>query len=97
MSSLNAVPPLAAGLFPVLVAVAAGAVIPFQAGANAMLGRSLGHPLWATVASLLVSLAVVLPVLPCSRRPCRRWRPPRAARPGCGPAAWRGCSISRRR
>jgi transporter family-2 protein len=58
----NVLPPLA-GFISVLVAIASGAVIPFQAGANAMLGRSLGHPLWAIVASLLVSLAVVLPLL----------------------------------
>ncbi|AJC22459.1 DMT family transporter [Pandoraea pulmonicola] len=50
-------------LLPLAVAVLAGAVVPFQAGGNAALGRALGHPLWATVASLLVSLVVVLPVL----------------------------------
>ncbi|VVD62273.1 DMT family transporter [Pandoraea anhela] len=50
-------------LLPLGVALFAGAVVPFQAGSNAALGRTLGHPLWATVASLLVSLLVVLPVL----------------------------------
>ncbi|ODP33405.1 DMT family transporter [Pandoraea sp. ISTKB] len=50
-------------LLPLVVAMLAGAVVPFQAGSNAALGRTLGHPLWATVASLLVSLIVVLPVL----------------------------------
>lgn len=52
-----------AALLPLAVAMLAGAVVPFQAGSNAALGRALGHPLWATVASLLVSLLVVLPVL----------------------------------
>ncbi|VVE12735.1 membrane protein [Pandoraea iniqua] len=50
-------------LLPLVVAMLAGAVVPFQAGSNAALGRALGHPLWATVASLLVSLIVILPVL----------------------------------
>ncbi|AKM32383.1 hypothetical protein AB870_00275 [Pandoraea faecigallinarum] len=50
-------------LLPLIVAMAAGAAVPFQAGSNASLGRALGHPLWATVASLLVSLLVVIPVL----------------------------------
>ncbi|MDC9615081.1 DMT family transporter [Xenorhabdus khoisanae] len=44
-------------------AIFAGAVVPLQAGANAALGRSLGHPLWGTVVSLLVSLLAVIPVL----------------------------------
>ncbi len=44
-------------------ALIAGAVVPFQAGANAALGRALGHPLWATVVSLIVSIICVLPVL----------------------------------
>lgn len=44
-------------------ALIAGAVVPFQAGANASLGRALGHPLWATVISLLISLICVLPVM----------------------------------
>lgn len=50
-------------LLPLATAVLAGAAIPIQAGANATLGRALGHPLWATVVSLLVSLAVILPLL----------------------------------
>ncbi|CAG9182078.1 DMT family transporter [Cupriavidus pinatubonensis] len=50
-------------LLPLLTAVLAGAAIPFQAGASATLSRSLGHPLWATVVSLLVSLAAILPLL----------------------------------
>ncbi|BAU74500.1 DMT family transporter [Metapseudomonas furukawaii] len=50
-------------------ALVAGALVPFQAGSNAALGRALGHPLWATVTSLLVSLLVVLPVLLAMRVP----------------------------
>lgn len=46
-----------------VIALVAGALVPFQAGSNAALGRALGHPLWATVASLLVSLVMVVPVL----------------------------------
>jgi transporter family-2 protein len=44
-------------------ALIAGALVPFQAGTNAILGRTLGHPLWATVASLFVSLICVLPLI----------------------------------
>ncbi len=44
-------------------ALVAGAAIPFQAGANAMLGRLLGHPLWATMVSLAVSVALAIPVM----------------------------------
>ncbi|WP_458762701.1 DMT family transporter [Cupriavidus basilensis] len=63
MHGFNHFSPALAGLVPILVAIVSGAVIPFQAGANAALGRSLGHPLWATVVSLLVSLVVVVPLL----------------------------------
>jgi len=45
------------------LALIAGALVPFQAGTNAMLGRTLGHPLWATVASLFVSLICILPLI----------------------------------
>jgi len=51
------------------VALFAGALVPFQAGSNAALGRALGHPLWATFVSLLVSLLVMLPVLIAMRTP----------------------------
>ena len=44
------------------VAVVAGALVPFQAGSNAELGRALGHPLWATLVSLVVSILVVIPI-----------------------------------
>ncbi|UPA27836.1 DMT family transporter [Shinella oryzae] len=50
-------------IFLIVAAVVTGAVVPFQAGANAALGRSLGHPLWGTLVSLCVSLACILPVM----------------------------------
>ncbi|MBU4609950.1 DMT family transporter [Achromobacter sp. GG226] len=56
-------------ILPTLVAVAAGAAVPFQAASNAALGRALGHPLWATLASLAVSALVVLPVMLALRVP----------------------------
>ncbi len=54
-------------MFPIVGAILAGAVVPFQAGANAALGRTLGHPLWGTFVSLCVSLACVLPVMMLAR------------------------------
>jgi len=54
---------------PMGVALLAGAMIPFQAGSNATLGRALGHPLWATVVSLTISLLAVAPVLLALRAP----------------------------
>ncbi len=44
-------------------AILAGSFVPFQAGANATLGRMLGHPLWATLVSLAVSIAIIIPVM----------------------------------
>lgn len=52
-----------------LLAVIAGAVVPFQSAINANLGRGLGHPLWATLASLLVSILVLLPIMLAMRVP----------------------------
>ena len=49
--------------FLLLIATFAGAAVPFQGGANAALGRALGHPLWATLASLAVSALCILPIL----------------------------------
>jgi transporter family-2 protein len=51
----------------VLCAIATGAMIPFQAGANAILGRTLGHPLWGTASSLGVSLACIVPIMLTAR------------------------------
>ena len=52
-----------------LLAAFAGAVVPFQSAINANLGRGLGHPLWATLASLLVSIIVLLPLILALRLP----------------------------
>lgn len=52
-----------------LMALIAGALVPFQGGANAALGRALGHPLWASVASLIFSLICILPALIALRVP----------------------------
>lgn len=52
-----------------LVALLAGAAVPFQAGSNAALGRLLGHPLWAALVSLSVSVLLVLPALWLMRAP----------------------------
>ena len=51
------------------LAVIAGAVVPFQSAINANLTRGLGHPLWATLASLLVSIVVLLPIMLAMRLP----------------------------
>ncbi|MHC6227276.1 DMT family transporter [Pseudomonas sp. X10] len=56
-------------LFPLLIALLAGAAVPFQAGSNAALGRLLGHPLWAAGVSLLVSLLMLVPALLLMRAP----------------------------
>lgn len=53
----------------IALALIAGALVPFQAGTNALLGRALGHPLWATIASLLVSLICVIPLILALRLP----------------------------
>ncbi|NWL20711.1 DMT family transporter [Pseudomonas umsongensis] len=52
-----------------LLAAFAGAVVPFQSAINANLGRGLGHPLWATLASLVVSILVLLPIMLAMRLP----------------------------
>lgn len=56
-------------LLPAGIALLAGAAVPFQAGSNAALGRMLAHPLWATLVSLAVSVALVLPALLALRVP----------------------------
>ncbi|MFB4247859.1 DMT family transporter [Pseudomonas idahonensis] len=43
----------------ILLSLLAGFAVPLQAGTNARLGTLLGHPLWATGVSLLVSLLVL--------------------------------------
>ncbi|PTT29415.1 DMT family transporter [Pseudomonas sp. HMWF021] len=56
-----------------LLAAVAGAVVPFQSAINTNLARGLGHPLWATLASLLVSVLVLLPVILALRLPLPGW------------------------
>ena len=51
------------GLGLVFMAIIAGALVPLQAASNAELGRGLGHPLLATIISLVISLLFVIPVL----------------------------------
>lgn len=70
-------------LIPMLVAAAAGAAVPFQAGSNAALGRALGHPLWATLSSLAVSVLVIVPVMWWMRVPA-----PDVGAAVRGPAWW---------
>ena len=47
----------------VLFGVAAGAMLPFQAGVNAQLAEYLGSPLRAALASFLVGALVLLPLV----------------------------------
>jgi transporter family-2 protein len=54
---------------PVALALVAGAILPFQAASNAMVGRTLGHPLWGALTSLAVSMLVVVPSLWAWRAP----------------------------
>ncbi len=56
-------------LFSMLIALLAGSAVPFQAASNAVLGKILGHPLWATLVSLAVSAALVVPTLWLMRAP----------------------------
>lgn len=52
-----------------LPAIGVGALVALQAGSNSLLGRQLGHPLSASLASLGVSLAVVIVALLALRVP----------------------------
>lgn len=52
-----------------MIAVFAGAVVPFQAGANSALSKAIGHPLWASIVSSLVCIGATLPVLFAMRVP----------------------------
>ena len=47
----------------ILLSFSAGFAVPLQAGTNARLGNLMGHPLWATAVSLLVSLVVLVVVI----------------------------------
>ncbi|WP_291162237.1 DMT family transporter [Gemmatimonas sp. UBA7669] len=66
-------------------AIVAGMVIPVQAGANGRLGRLAGHPLFAALTSLGVSL-VVLAVLASAFAP----RPDLTATRSAPPWVWLG-------
>ena len=59
-------------LVPILLSLLAGFAVPLQAGTNARLGALLGHPLWATGVSLLVSLLALMLVLICLLAPMMR-------------------------
>lgn len=48
---------------PILLSLLAGFAVPLQAGTNARLGQLLGHPLWATGVSLLISLLALALIL----------------------------------
>ena len=47
----------------IALAAIGGAAITVQAGLNAQVSRTLGHPLWATMVSLTVSVVSILPML----------------------------------
>ncbi|KGH30433.1 MULTISPECIES: DMT family transporter [Comamonas] len=51
------------------MALLAGAILPFQAAANANVGRALGHPFWGAATSLVISLAVMVPMLMLVKAP----------------------------
>ena len=50
-------------IFLVFFAAIGGAAITVQAGLNGQVSRTLGHPLWATLVSLAVSVVTILPML----------------------------------
>lgn len=54
-------------LWPVGLALLAGAGLPFQAAGNAAVGRALGHPFWGALTSLMISTLVILPMLGAQR------------------------------
>ncbi len=75
--------------FALALAAAAGAGIAMQAGINAQLGRHLGHPLWAALASFGIGTVLIVPLLAL-------WnvQPPDLARAFSGPLwIWTGGAI----
>lgn len=58
---------VAFSIWPVGVALLAGAGLPFQAASNAAIGRALGHPFWGALTSLIVSTMVILLLLGAQR------------------------------
>lgn len=47
----------------ILLSLLAGFAVPLQAGSNAKLGNLLGHPLWATGVSLIISTLALIVVI----------------------------------
>ena len=78
----------ALSLWPVGVALLAGAGLPFQAASNAAVGRALGHPLWGAIASLVLSAMVILPLLGAQRAAAPTISTAYKGRGGCGWAAF---------
>ncbi|MFJ2983171.1 MULTISPECIES: DMT family transporter [unclassified Pseudomonas] len=54
---------------PLVLALLAGVVLPYQAASNAAVGRALGHWLWGAFTSLTVSSVVVIAALLILRVP----------------------------
>ncbi|WP_417642454.1 DMT family transporter [Enterobacter kobei] len=59
-------------LLPVAITFLAGAMLPFQAASNGALSKALGHPLWAALVSLVVSILVLLFLLWLNKAPAPR-------------------------
>jgi transporter family-2 protein len=56
-------------LFYALLAVAAGSLVPLQAGINALLRISLQHPVYAAIANFVVGLALLVAYAAAARLP----------------------------
>ncbi|BCQ59550.1 hypothetical protein PBOI14_13000 [Pseudomonas sp. Boi14] len=78
----------------ILLSLLAGFAVPLQAGTNARLGTLLGHPLWATGVSLLISLLVLGSLLLLIKVPKPNLVAALQGPGGSGWAAWPGCSTS---
>ncbi|MFK0310683.1 DMT family transporter [Pseudomonas sp. NPDC090233] len=57
------------GFLPLVLALVAGMVLPYQAASNAAVGRTLGHWLWGAFTSLTISSVVVIAALLILRVP----------------------------
>jgi bacterial/archaeal transporter family-2 protein len=75
----------------VLFGLAAGAMLPFQAGINAQLAEYLGSPLRAALVSFVVGVLVLLPVVAIFVRGL-----PSAERVSAA-SGWSGSTSTRRR
>ncbi|NBF12362.1 DMT family transporter [Pseudomonas sp. Fl4BN1] len=56
-------------LLSILLSFLAGFAVPLQAGANSKLGNLLGHPLWATGISLVVSIISLTTIMLFTKAP----------------------------